>query len=118
MKYINSYRFKKLFDQIINTEYKDLYDDLWNSLKIDGWIDDASRKGHGEYGYKKDDYEYIELEIPEIDEFGLATGDDKTIEKYNDFDIELKDKIYDNGYLDLIDYDEGIVYIIKIKSKN
>jgi len=76
-----------------------------------GWIDDASRLNHGKTGYKKEDYEFIELDISEIDEFGLATKDESTIEKYNDFDIELKEKIYDDGYLDLIDYDEGKVRI-------
>ena len=115
MKYINSYKFKNLFDQIINNEYQELNDDVWDALEWDGWVDDASRLGHGEKGYKREDYEYIELEISEEDEFGLATGDEKTIDKYNDFDIELKEKIYDKGYLDLINYDEGKVFIVKIK---
>jgi hypothetical protein len=115
MRYLNSYKFKNLFDQILNTDYQDLTDTIWEFVLDDGWVDDASRLGHGEKGYKKDDYEYIELDIPEPDEFGLATMDEETIEKYNEFDIELKDKLYDKGYLDLIDYDEGKIYIVKIK---
>jgi hypothetical protein len=58
MKYINSYKFKNLFEQIISSNYQELNDDIWNSIQREGWIDDASRKDHGESGYKKEDYEY------------------------------------------------------------
>ena len=115
MKYINSYKFKNIFDQIINGEFQELNDDIWESLEYDGWVDDGSRLGYGERGYDKSEYEYIEIDIPEEDEFGLVTGDENTIEKYNDFDIELKEKLYDKGYLDIIDYDEGKLFIVKIK---
>jgi len=115
MKYINSYKFKNLFDQILTGGYQELTNDVWDSLQWDGWIDDASRLHHGKRGEKREDYEFIELDIPEADEFGLATNDEEIIEKYNEFDIELKDKLYDKGYLDIIDYDEGKVRIVKIK---
>ena len=115
MKYINSYKFKNLFDQIISGDYQELTDDVWDALEWDGWIDDASRLHHGKKGEDREDYEFIELDIPEADEFGLATKDEKVLDKYNDFDIELKDKLYDKGYLDLIDYEEGKVRIVKIK---
>lgn len=115
MKYINSFKFKNLFEQILNSDYNDLNDYLWELLKEEGWIDDASRKNHGISGYKISDYEFIELKIPEFDEFGLITFDDDIIEKYNEFDIELKEKLYDKGYNDFIDYENGKVYIIKLK---
>jgi len=81
----------------------------------DGWIDDASRLHHGKKGDKKEDYEFIELNLPESDEFGLTTNDEEFVNKYNEFDIELKEQLYDKGYLDLIDYEGGKVYIVKIK---
>lgn len=115
MKYIKSYKFKNLFDQIISGNYQELTDDIWEALEWDGWIDDASRLHYGKKGDKREDYEFIELDIPETDEFGLATKDDDAINKYNEFDIELKEKLYDKGYLDLINYDEGKVRIVKIK---
>jgi len=115
MKHIDSYKFKDIFDQIKDGDFKDLNNDIWESLEYDGWIDDASRVGYGKYGLDKEDYEYIEIDIPEEDEFGLITLDDNIIEKYNDFDIEFKDKYYNKGYLDLVNYDEGKLFIVRLK---
>lgn len=115
MKHIKDYKFKKLFDQIESKSFADINDSLWEMIKWDGWINDKSRYKSDEKGYKKDDYEYIELDIPEIDEFGLVTADDKTIDKYNEFDIQLKDRYYKKGYIDFIDYDNGKVYVVRIK---
>ena len=46
---------------------------------------------------------------------GLINMEDDIIEKFNDFDIKLKEtQEYPYDTLDFIDYDKGIVYIIRL----
>lgn len=109
--FINKNIFSTYFNQLINNKYLPLTDNLWEDLESDGFPDEVNDyKGD----YNKNNYKYTIIKIGNKDKNGLINFDEDTIEKWNDFDIELKDKYYPN-YIDFIDYDNGIIYIIKYK---
>ncbi len=111
MKTLNSYDFDKSFDQIENGEYLKLTDDLWKSLNSDEWKD-VNPLGDFMKNTDRKNLRYIELPITKIDRFGLVSMDDTVNNKYLNFRKILFDK-YDGKFLDLIDYHDGNVYIIK-----
>lgn len=85
---------------------------LYSMLEEEGWIDDIE----DEYGKDVDKsmFKYKELDISDSDRDGLITLRDETLEKFNDFDIKLKDgQSYPYYILDFVDYSDGIVYIVK-----
>jgi hypothetical protein len=48
------------------------------------------------------------------DKNGLINFDDDVVNDFNEFDIELKDsQKYPYNMIDMIDYNNGIVYILK-----
>ena len=58
---------------------------------------------------------FTTLNLTSKDKNGLIEFDDDVIEKFNDFDIKLKSMSeYPFNKLDLIDYDNGVVYIIRL----
>ena len=66
--------------------------------------------------YNQEYFEYTVLNISEEDQKGLIEGDDDVINKFNEFDLELK-KEQGSDYptiCDFIDYKKGIVYIIRL----
>jgi len=90
-------------------------DELYNDLLDEGWIEDL------EYVYddvNKDDIVFKELELIDEDKEGLMTFDDDIVEDFNEFDIEIKDKQeYPYNMIDMIDYNNGKVYILKYNEK-
>ena len=68
-----------------------------------------------EVSLTKEDFEYLILPITLEDKLGLINLDDATLEKFNELDINLKEIQTDIILLDFIDYDKGIVYIIRLK---
>ena len=101
------FEFKNLFNQIQNGNYQPISDDVWGSLEIDGFPEEVN-----DFDLKH--YEMLDLEIPIDDEIGLAEFNDNVVNKYNNFDIELKNSGWlEKGYLDLIDYEAGKIFIIK-----
>jgi hypothetical protein len=106
-----NYNFVNYMNQIMNNNYTPLSDDVWDNLQMDGYPDEVNDY-EGDYNIKN--YSYTKLNITDEDKNGLINFDEDIIEKWNDFDIELKDKYYPN-YIDFIDYDNGIIYIIKYK---
>jgi len=89
-------------------------DELFEQLLDEGWIDDL------EYVYDdvtKDNITVKELELIDEDKNGLMTFDEDVINDFNEFDIELKDgQKYPFNMIDMIDYDNGKVYILKYNS--
>jgi hypothetical protein len=92
-----------------------LTDKLYNDIMEEGWIDDL------EYVYKninKNDIVYKELILIDEDKSGLIEFDDDIINNFNEFDIEIKDKQkYPFNMIDMIDYENGKVYILKYNSE-
>jgi len=108
----NSIR-KYYWMQINDEKWTPLTDELWNDILEEGWIEDL------EYVYdevNKEDIVYKELDLVEEDKQGLINFDDDIVNDFNEFDIELKDKQeYPYPIIDMIDYENGIVYILKYK---
>lgn len=100
--------------QVHNLSFKPITNFLFNEILEEGFVDDLIEMYN--YDYTKNDFEYSELQLDLNDKMGLKTFVEDVINKFNSFDILLKDS--QNGYpkiVDFIDYDKGIVYIIKAK---
>ena len=110
----NSIR-KYYWMQIEDGKWTPLTDDLWKDILEEGWIEDL------EYVYdevNKENIVYKKLDLVDSDKQGLIDFDDDVINDFNEFDIELKDKQeYPFPMLDMIDYENGIVYILKYNEK-
>jgi hypothetical protein len=106
---------KKNYWMQINDDkgWNPISDELFNQLLDEGWIDDL------EYVYDdvtKDNISVKELELIDEDKNGLISFDEDVINDFNELDIEIKDgQGYPYNMIDMIDYDNGIVYILKYK---
>lgn len=98
-----------------NKGWKPITDKLFNNISEEGWLEDL------EYVYddvNKEDIIFKELDLIDEDKKGLISFDDDIINDFNEFDIELKDgQKYPYNIIDMIDYDNGKVYILKYKSE-
>ena len=102
-------------NQLNNNEYSKLTNKLFNEIEDEGWLEELedfyNRK------FNKNDFSFTTLKLTTNDRNGLINFDDDVIEKFNDFDIKLKSMSeYPFNKLDLIDYDNGVVYIIRLDS--
>ena len=100
-------------NQLNNNEYSKLTNKLYSDIEDEGWLEQLedfyNRK------FNKTDFSFTTLKLTSKDRNGLIEFDDDVIEKFNDFDIELKSMSeYPFNKLDLIDYDNGVVYIIRL----
>lgn len=111
MKKLINYDFTNLYSQIDNGKYLRLIDDLWDSLNSEEWKDVNPLKDFMK-NTDRGDLRYIQLNISKLDRFGLSSMDENVNDKYMIFRTELNDK-YKGKYLDIIDYKEGKIYIIK-----
>ena len=114
----NNLLFDVLFMQINQKIFIPITDELFDAICDDGYCEEVNN-------YEGDDdrthYEYITLTIDDKFRDGLIQGDDSTLELFNDFDIALKNKYWSSGvgsYLDFIDYELGVIYIIRYKNIN
>ncbi len=100
-------------NQLNNNEYCKLSNKLYSDIEDEGWLEQLedfyNRK------FNKNDFSFTTLKLMSKDRNGLIEFDDDVIEKFNDFDIKLKSMSeYPFNKLDLIDYDKGVVYIIRL----
>lgn len=100
-------------NQLNNNEYSKLTNKLFNEIEDEGWLEQLedfyNRK------FNKNDFSFTTLKLTTNDRNGSINFDDDVIEKFNDFDIKLKSMSkYPFNRLDLIDYDSGVVYIIRL----
>jgi hypothetical protein len=107
----NSVR-KEYWNQIKDKDgWKPITDELYNDIEEEGWIEDL------EFVYdniNKENIIYKELDLSNKDKEGLISFDDDIINDFNSFDIEIKDgQEYPFNTIDFIDYNNGIVYIVK-----
>ena len=108
--------FQEFHNQIMNSGFEPLTEEIWDNMLLDGFPEEVNNY---QGDYDQDNYEYLILEISKEDQDGLKSGSDDASNKWNDFDIWLKEeqKLYPK-YLDYIDYEKGEVYIINHKSTN
>jgi hypothetical protein len=99
--------------QVEYGDYEELTTELYDLISMEGWLVSIE----DEFGeeYEQEDFEYLKLDLSEKDRLGLINMNEDVVEKFNDFDMELK-KVGEYPYdtLDFIDYDNGIVYIIRL----
>jgi hypothetical protein len=100
-------------NQLNTNEYLNLSNKLFNDIEDEGWLEQLEE--FYKRKFDKTNFKYMTLKLTDNDKQGLINFDDDIIEKFNDFDIKLKsmDK-YPFTKLDLIDYDNGIVFIVKL----
>jgi hypothetical protein len=107
--------YQNLMLQVYNDdEYNDITSKIWEDIQEEGFVDDL--EDYYDEKYNKDDFEYIMLKISDTDKQGLINFDEEIVEKFADFDFELK-KEQEPDYptmVDFIDYDNGMVYIIRL----
>lgn len=101
-------KINNLLSQIEERAFKPITNEIWNILQFDGFPEEKDIEN-------PEMFEYIQLNIPQEDIEKLKVQDDDTINKYNEFDIKLKEE-YPN-HIDLIDYDKGIVRIVRVKKE-
>jgi hypothetical protein len=117
-EYINessSNEFSNYYDQIMNRAFIEVSDEMWEEILLDGYPEEVN---NWQGDFNQTNYKFISLEISEEDQTGLKSDDEIYIDKWNDFDIWLKEeaKLYPD-YIDMIDYDKGTVFIIKYEPK-
>jgi hypothetical protein len=91
-------------DQIPKLKFKPITPKLFKTIQWDG-LDEETGK------YKPSQWKFTELKLSVTDKKGLINLSPDQIEKFNNFDIELKNK-YKLKLIDLIDYSEGRVFIV------
>ena len=96
--------FTDLLSQVRAGEYEPLTDEVWEVIQDEGYNEELEL-------YNPEDFEYMVLTIPHEDVEALKAFSAEALEKYNRFDIELKEK-YEN-HIDLIDYDNGVVKVVR-----
>ena len=96
--------FTDLLSQVRAGEYEPLTDEVWEVIQDEGYNEELEL-------YNPEDFEYMVLTIPPEDVEALKAFSAEALEKYNRFDIELKEK-YEN-HIDLIDYDNGVVKVVR-----
>ena len=111
----NSIR-QEYWEQIDNAKWIPISQEMFEDLEEEGWIEDLEYFHNNINRY---DISHIKLDLTDKDKNGLINDDDDDIgEDFNEFDIELKDKQeYPYPMLDMIDYEKGIVYILKYNDK-
>jgi len=100
---------EELLSQVEAGEYKPLTREVWETIQDEGYDEELEL-------YNPEDFEHITLTIPPEDANALRAFSAEALEKYNRFDIELKDKF--ERHIDLIDYDEGIIRVVRAKELN
>ena len=102
--------------QIFLGTYIVLTPEVFDFICQEGWI--QSIEDDQERGLCFADFEFLTLNLTTVDKSGLQQLDQNTIEKFNELDIRIKNQQeYPYYTLDFIDYDEGVVYIIRFKSR-
>jgi hypothetical protein len=102
--------------QIFLGTYIGLTPEVFDFIVMEGWI--QSIEDDQERGLCFCDFEFLTLNLSPKDKSGLQSLDQITVEKFNELDIRIKNlQEYPYYTLDFIDYDEGVVYIIRFKSR-
>lgn len=101
--------YQMLINQILNDKnFNTCTDEIFEIIEIEGLDEEFDR-------YKKSDWLYINLIIPQNIIDKIKRLDTEIIEMLNEFDIILKNR-FKMKYIDLINYDTGEITIIKVKS--
>lgn len=92
---------------------------LYNLIEQEGWVEELTFDISDEEYNKirnniKNKFTYKKLQLLDSDKNGLINNENSSLEFFNELDMLLKnEQEYLYNTLDFIDYDNGIVYIIK-----
>jgi hypothetical protein len=92
--------------QIAKLNWQPVNKSVWNSIQDEGLDEEQDAPNPA-------DWIMGSLTITPDDAQALMAYDDNAIEEFNRFDIALKQRY--PGMVDLIDYDNGTVTIVKVK---
>lgn len=102
--------------QIFLGTYVGLTPEVFDFIVQEGWI--QSIEDDQERGLCFANFEFLTLNLSPKEKSGLQQLDQDTIEKFNELDIRIKNQqTYPFYTLDFIDYYEGVVYIVRFKSR-
>lgn len=94
-------------DQIDKLDFQKVSNNTFETIRYEG-LDEESGI------FEQDSWVEAELKVTDHDIVGLKEMNQYSVEKFNYFDILLKD-LHNNKLVDLIDYDSGTIKIIKTK---
>lgn len=98
----------KAFDSTIDCLIFDpVSEQTWKTIGYEGLDEEQGI-------FDKDKWVEAILPLSSEDKQGLMNFNAETVEKFNEFDIRLKER-YNMKLTDLIDYDNGIVKIVKVE---
>lgn len=101
--------------QILFKRYIGLTPELFDLITQEGWL--GSIELDREQECTIDDFEFLTLNLSPYDRDGLQRFDHNTIDKFNELDIRIKSQQeYPYYTMDFIDYEMGVVYIIRFKN--
>lgn len=102
--------------QILFGRYLGLTSQLFDLITLEGWL--GSIEMDREQECTIDDFEFLTLNLSPDDRAGLQRFHQHTVDKFNELDIRIKNQQkYPYYTLDFIDYEMGIVYIIRFKDR-
>jgi len=94
-------------NMIPDLSFDDLDCETWDAIGFEGLDEEME-------AYDMDDWEMAHLPISNDDKQKILMFDCETFERFNDFDIKLNEKF--NGLINcLIDYDNGVVMLVRVK---
>ncbi len=111
IKYFENYDSTDYLNQVETNSYIKITRHLYEFVSDEGFVDEL--ENHFKKEFDQSDFEYTELNLSTDDKTGLINFDENVINKFNEFDIQLKEKYYPT-ICDFINYDKGEVYIIKL----
>lgn len=99
-------------NQLKTTEYVNVTKKLFNEIQDEGWLEQLEEFYNKSFDISN--FKFTQLRLTDKDRNGLINFDDETVNKFNIFDTKLKSMDnYPYHVLDFIDYDKGIVLIVK-----
>lgn len=112
-KFISEQTIDDYINQVFLGDYEELTPELFDFISEEGWL--LSIEDEFNQDYNIEDFEYLTLDLSEGDKMGLKNFDSSIVEKFSAFDLKLKsEQEYPFDTLDFIDYDKGIIYIIRL----
>lgn len=92
--------------QLESLQFQEVSDETWETIQDEGLDEEFDL-------FYRNDYQEALLPISSEDKIGLMNLTEEMLNKFNEFDINLKENFH-MKYIDFINYDNGSVKIIKI----
>lgn len=94
-----------LLNIVSNLVFQSVDSKTWEIIQDEGLDEEQG-------AFSRADWQMAQLPISDCDMEALRSFDDETIDRFNTFDILLKEE-FKGKIIDLIDYDSGVVTLVK-----